>query len=233
MQPGLGQVLPIYSLSDEPNGGAGDVEQVGDFLVTKASGRVQGADSENVLVAKNGLMVLRAKYTCTVPKLICLVFNSRGPAKVVRPVIEWASIIMGHFMPKRRLGAMKSRADDGVNQMMGEHTRDLIAKTDSEIRRCAAWARLQQPAVVAHMFSGFGHDNAIKRSHSSEARRLVVRVSWDWTPFLSSCYELLSHVALLQRGGQGVTEGGNQPSFPNCSDTFAMLQGISILAARV
>jgi hypothetical protein len=90
----------------------------------------------------------------------------------------------------------------------------------------SSWSGLQyfpkkvssHPVVVS--------DHALHRSNTPKTRHFITGVTRHWTPLFGFWYGLLSHIALLQRIGQGLTTGWRLSSVPHDS-------GFTILTSRV
>lgn len=219
-------MCPIRPRDDKADHPTRDVKLVSDRLLRQAAACVYLPDSQHIDLCEFDHSVPSAFGVRPVTDFVGLVLLVRNPAKVFSTVIEAIAIPVGCLMALRRPWAMERRA----YRHMHIHS-VKFPKGHAGIK--AHYLRPQYDASTEAPSSIGNLDPAIQRTHAPKARSLIARMSRYWTPFLRLGYRGLSHVALLQRVGQGMTEGCNQPSFPHCSDVFVGSQGISILTSRV
>lgn len=185
------------------------------------------ANCSDVILGEFGPVMTQASTFGAVSDLVSRVLFWRRPTKVSRAVVVAISIPVRGLMELRRLGSMKCRADDDVYPLTpgGTQIEHLVFPPLDN------W--LQHGPRKEASLSVTCRDPAIHRPHASQARRLIANVAGYLAPFFNFVYRIISHIALLQRVGQGMTEGCNQPSFPIYNRQRLRSSSITLLAARV
>lgn len=213
---------------DAPYAPPRDAKAVGDFLRGHSATRIHVADLQDIWLGEFDHSVPLAFRISAVTDLVGLVLLMSYPTKVACSIIEAIAIPMGHFMALRRPQPMEYGTDKRM---------DIKAAAPSQVQAMVSVSftlGLQHPALTKASPAVAAGNPAVQRSHTPKARRLVARMTRHCAPFFDFCYGLISHVALLQRGGQGVTEGCNRPSLPSCSMSRTPCNplGITVLLAR-
>lgn len=218
---------PVRAANDQTNHPPRDAELISDSLMRQSFDGVDFPNRQNLIFSKLHHAVSPSLWIGPVELFIGLILAVSNPSKVAGAIIQRIAIPMSCLMASRRARAMKHPA----YQCVDVDRRDF-AKGNAMVANTSQ-ARLQHHTTPEPVPAIFVDDYAIHRPHTSEARRLIARMPRHWTPFLGFGYRFLSHIALLQRWGQGMTEGGNQPSFPIYNIDAARSMGITVLAARV
>ena len=218
--------MPGLPVADLPNTGSCHPVFVANRLQGQSCDLSQPADLNNIPFGKSCLMALTSFRARAVDDVICSVFLRQRPSQITHSVIRVISISVCDLVGRRRLGTMERCAENDVHRQTTSW-----AEVGPAIFASRSWsqddARVKMPIPIAV------NDQPIYRPQASKTGRLIARVAWYLAPFLDFGYRMLSHIALLQRVGQGMTEGCNQPSFPIYNRRHPRSSAITILAARV
>lgn len=164
------------------------------------------SDGKNVFVRKVGLVMPGANHPPTETKLIRLIFQRCRPAQVGRTIVRAVTIPVGDVVGFRWPGAVERGAYNSMHRY--RHAVD----SDEMIPFAERW--LEDFSKEEIPPSASVNEGSVNRSDTSKARSLIARMPRYCAPLFNLCYRVLSHVALLQRSGQGVTTGWRLSSSP-------------------
>jgi hypothetical protein len=211
---------PSLPIGNSLNVALTDAKPLCDFQQGQPA-RSQFADSSDFLFRKFGEVIISANPSCAMTQCVRVVILARGPAKIARTVIATITIPVSYFVRFRGARSIERLTYHNMSccHSTGVQTDDMVPGLRVETQNNPV---LKPPSAVG------GGDPSIHRTYAPKARRLIAWVARHWTPLFRLGYRMFSHIALLQRVGQGLTTGWRLSSVPQCNGWASLSQ-----AARV
>lgn len=185
---------PSYPIDNNSDIRAIGAEQVANESMRHSLCRVQGPDSDNVRLGKNGVMDFAAIETGPMAVLVVPVFNPGRPAKVCRPVVMAVVVPVRDFVFRGWRWPVECSANYGVQVF-----RMALSKMRCHISSVAGLRYTQQNTSIAHRSTILVDHGAIHRSQSPKTGRLIARMSRYRQPL----FGFISHPSLYGVGDNG------------------------------